>query len=156
MSFHASVLDDSGRVRGDTIGLAVALDVAVPRDTDLVLKPVSHPQTAIGERQQVTHRAFRKLVSRSRHIPFKMNAVESKEPVISAYPQKSISGLCQSLRPAGIPLHFAPRPVCKRVDVAIPIQSSGAMRTQREETDQNRAQPPKAHALENAFHLAAS
>ncbi len=52
------VLDEGGRVRCYTISFAVALDVAVQQDTDLVLKPISDPQTAIGERQQATHRAI--------------------------------------------------------------------------------------------------
>lgn len=53
-----------------------------------------------------------------------MNAVESKEPGIRAYPKKSILGLCQSLRIAGISVLFTPRPVCKFVNVAIGIEST--------------------------------
>jgi hypothetical protein len=59
-------------------------------------------------------------------MSFKVNAVESKEPDIGAYPQKSICGLCQSLRPARIPVPFAPRPVRKLMDVAIRIESKGS------------------------------
>ena len=91
------VLNDGGREGRYTVGFAVALDVAAPQDTDLVLTSIGDPQTAIGERQQAAQWAIRKLISRSRYIPFKVNAVESKEPYIGTYPQKSICGLCQSL-----------------------------------------------------------
>src|SRR5580698_228978 len=122
-----------------TISFAVALDVAVPKETDLVpipKGPISDPQTAIGQRQQAVHPVLWKLVSRSRHISFKVNAVESKEPDIGAYPQKSICGLCQGLRPAGIPLLFAPRSVRKLVDVAIRIERRGSRdKRQKERAD---------------------
>jgi hypothetical protein len=49
------VLDEGTRPRGYTVSFAVALDVAVPQDTDLVLKPITDPQTAIGEREQAMH-----------------------------------------------------------------------------------------------------
>jgi hypothetical protein len=119
------VLDDVGGVRCYAFGLAVCLDVAAPQDTDPVLEPVSDPQTAIGERPQATYWALRELVSPSRYITFEANAIESKETVIGAYPQKSIRGLRQRLRSARIPLLFAPRTVRKLVDVATRIERTG-------------------------------
>jgi len=62
------------------------------------------------------------LASRSRNILFKVNPIESKEPFIRAYPQKTICGLCESLRPSGIPLLFALGAMRKLVDVAIRIE----------------------------------
>src|SRR5580658_666237 len=129
-----------------TISFTVALDVAVPKETDLILipkSPISDPQTAIGQRQQAVHPVLWKLVSRARHISFKMNAVESKEPDIGAYPQKSICGLCQSLRPARIPVLFAPRPVRKLMDVAIRIESIGRRdEKQKESADRQSTDDP--------------
>jgi hypothetical protein len=63
-----------------------------------------------------------KLISGTRLIPFKVNAIESKEPGIRAYPQKSVCGLRQSQRVAGISVLFAPRPVRKLMDVAIGVE----------------------------------
>src|SRR5580698_11488501 len=114
--------------RSYTISFTVALDVAVPKETDLILipqSPISDPQTAIGQRQQAVHPVFWKRVSRARYISFKVNAVESKEPDIGAYPQKPICGLCQSLRPARISVPFAPRPVRQLMDLALRIESEG-------------------------------
>src|SRR5208337_622277 len=134
------VLNDGGREGRYTIGFAVALDVAVPQDTDLVHTPIGDPQTAIGERQQAAHRAIRKLISRSRYIPFKVNPIKSKESFISGYPQKTICGLCQIQRPSGIPFLLAPGPVSKLVNVAIRIERTrGHDGAQKESPDRKRA-----------------
>jgi hypothetical protein len=80
---------DGGWNRCYTLSFPVALDVAVPLETDLVLIPrcpISDPQTAIGQRQQTVHPVLWKLISRVRQISLKVNAVESKEPDIGAYP----------------------------------------------------------------------
>jgi hypothetical protein len=73
-----------------------------------------------------------------------LNAVESKETVIGAYPQKSIRCLCQSLRPAGITLLFAPRPVSKLVDVALRIESTGS-RDERQKEGADRKSTDDLH-----------
>src|SRR5580692_3914089 len=124
-----AVMYDGLGNRRYTISFTVTLDGAVPKETDLVLipqSPISDPQTALGQRQQAVHPVFWKLVSRARHISFKVNAVESKEPDIGAYPQKPICGLCQSLRPTRISVPFAPRPVRQLMDLAIRIESEGS------------------------------
>src|SRR5580698_2375025 len=91
------VLDDGCGTRRYTFSFAIVLDVAVLQNTYSLLKAISDPQTAIGKRQQTLDDAFCKLAARFRYIPFEVNAIESKEPDIRTYPQKSIPGLCQSL-----------------------------------------------------------
>ena len=109
--------------QGHTVSFAVALDVTVPQDAySQIFISISDPQTAIWERQQAGDGGFWKRISRSRHILFKVNPIESKEPFIRAYPQKTICGLCESLRPSGIPLLFALGAMRKLVDVAIRIE----------------------------------
>jgi hypothetical protein len=139
------VLNDGGREGRYTVGFAVALDVAVPQDTDLVLTSIDDPQTAIGERQQAAQWAIRKLISRSRYIPFKVNPIESKEPFISGYPQKTICGLCQILRPCGISFLLAPGPVSKLVDVAIRTERKGS-RDERQKEGADRKSMDDPHS----------
>jgi len=50
------VPNDRGRVGPYTIPFAIALEVAVPQDADLALKPECDPQAAIRERQQAAQR----------------------------------------------------------------------------------------------------